>query len=73
MEKGQFDLSELRRTLPPFIARNKIEQYLGGIYSLSYMQNLDSRGDGPPRVKLGRKVGYLRDPLVDWLEARMAQ
>ncbi len=73
MEKGQLDLSELRRTLPPFIARKKIEHYLGGIYSAAYMANLDSRNrnEGPPKVKIGRNVGYLRDPLIDWLEARI--
>ena len=73
MKKGQLDLSELRRTLPPFIARKKFEQYLGGIFSVSYMQNLDSRGEGPPKIKIGRNVGYLRDSLIDWLEARMEQ
>ena len=73
MKNGSIDLSELRRTLPPFIARKKIEQYLGGIYSAAYKANLDStkRNEGPPKVKIGRNVGYLRDSLIDWLEARI--
>ena len=65
------DLSELRRTLPPIVARKKIEHYLGGILSAGYLSNLDSDKKGPPRVKIGRNVGYLRDPLVDWLQSRL--
>ena len=65
------DLSELRRTLPPIVARKKIEHYLGGILSARYLANLDSDKKGPPRVKIGRNVGYLRDPLVDWLQSRL--
>ena len=65
------DLTELRRTLPPVIARKKLDQYLGGIISKAYMANLDSLGEGPPRIKFGKNVGYLRDPLVDWLQSRI--
>lgn len=65
------DLSALRKLLPPIIPRKRFEHYLGGILSQQYMANLDSRGDGPPNVKIGRSVCYLRDPLVDWLEARI--
>lgn len=65
------DLTELRRTLPPLVARKKLDQYLGGIISKAYMANLDSRGEGPPQVRFGKNVGYLRDPLVDWLQSRL--
>lgn len=65
------DLTELRRTLPPLVARKKLDQYLGGIISKAYMANLDSRGEGPPQVRFGKNVGYLRDPFVDWLQARL--
>lgn len=65
------DLSELRQTLPPIVARKKLDQYLGGIISKAYMANLDSQGEGPPQVRFGKNVGYLRDPLVDWLQSRL--
>jgi hypothetical protein len=65
------DLTELRRNLPPVVARKKLDQYLGGIISKEYMANLDSQGEGPPRIKFGKNVGYLRDPLVDWLQSRV--
>ena len=65
------DLSILRTTLPPIIARSEIETYLGGIISKGYMQNLDSEGKGPKRIKIGKRCGYLREDLVDWLKLRM--
>jgi predicted DNA-binding transcriptional regulator AlpA len=32
------------------------------------MANLDSQGRGPKAVKSGRRVAYLREDLVAWLE-----
>lgn len=64
------DLTELLKTLPPMIARKDIDRYLGGIISKGYLANLDSKGEGPPKVKIGKNVGYLRRPLVEWLAAR---
>lgn len=74
MEKSanpvQVDLTELLNTLPPMIARKDIDRYPGGIISKGYLANLDSKGEGPPKVKIGKNVGYLRRPLVEWLAAR---
>lgn len=64
------DLTELLTTLPPMVARKDIDRYLGGIISKGYLANLDSKGEGPPKVKIGKNVGYLRRPLVEWLAAR---
>lgn len=58
---------QLTKNLPPIIARCKIGFYMGELLSESYLANLDSLGVGPPKVKFGRKVGYLRDDLIDWL------
>lgn len=58
---------QLIKNLPPIIARCKISYYMGDLLSEAYLANLDSLGIGPPRVKFGRKVGYLRDDLVEWL------
>ena len=60
----------LRRDLPPVIARCDIERHLGGIVSRGYLQNLDSEGRGPTRIRIGKKVGYLREDLISWLMAR---
>ena len=39
------------------IARKDIDRYLGGIISKGYLANLDSKGEGPPKVKIGKNVG----------------
>ena len=64
------DLTTLTKQLPPIIARNKIDRYLGGLISRGYLQNLDSAGKGPRRIKLGRRVGYMREDLISWLQER---
>ena len=66
-------LESLRKTLPPFIARKKIHEFLGGLISPGYMANLDCKGLGPPRVQIGRQIGYLRSDLINWLSARASK
>ena len=67
------NLEKLQETLPPVISRNKISYYLGGLLSVGYMQNLDSAGIGPKRIKIGKRCGYLREDLIDWLRSRMTE
>jgi hypothetical protein len=66
------DLSNLRKSWPsPFVARQEIKNFSGGIMSEKYVANLDCRGLGPPgRIRCGRKVAYPVDKLVEWLESR---
>jgi len=61
---------ELLSILPPVIPRKDIERLLGGIISRGHLANLDSAGLGPPRIEVGRHVGYLRGPFVEWLKQR---
>ena len=70
IKESPTDLSTLSDHLPPIIARNKIDRYLGGLISRGYLENLDSQGKGPRRIRLGRRVGYLREDLISWLESR---
>lgn len=67
------NLEKLQETLPPVISRNKISYYLGGLLSVGYMANLDSEGKGPKRIKIGKRCGYLREDLIDWLRSRMTE
>jgi len=67
------NLEKLQETLPPVISRNKISYYLGGLLSVGYMQNLDSEGKGPKRIKIGKRCGYLREDLIEWLRSRMTE
>lgn len=63
-------LKELSTKLPPVISRERIEDYLGGIISSKRLANLDSLGEGPPRFRVGRKVAYRTDLLLEWLSTR---
>lgn len=62
------DLSILLKTLPPMVARKDINTHLGGLISSGYLANLDSKGRGPRALKSGRRVAYIREDLVEWLE-----
>jgi hypothetical protein len=71
-ESRKADISILLRTLPPVIARKDINVHLGGLISSGYLANLDSKGLGPKALKSGRRVAYLREDLVAWLENWLA-
>lgn len=68
----QADLSSLKKSWPsPFVARQEVRTFSGGILTDKYLANLDSQGLGPPgRIKVGRKVAYPVDALIRWLESR---
>ena len=68
--KHQEDLSDLIPKLPPVISRDHVEKLLGGIISSKSLGNLDSLGEGPKRMRVGRKVAYLTEDLLEWLESR---
>jgi len=65
-------LNAFAEKLPPVIARKEIRKYLGGIISPKTLANLDSLGEGPPRIKIGRTVGYPTVELLLWLDDRQA-
>ena len=66
------DFSELAEKWPsPIVAREKLKDFSGGLLNPRTMANIDSRGDGPRMVKLGRKRGYWVDSLIDWMNSRM--
>lgn len=65
--------AELERTLPPVISRSDVPRLLGGLISAGRLANLDCLGLGPPRINLGRKVGYPRTSFLAWMRARGGQ
>lgn len=69
MTHDKFNLSSLSSNLPPIIARKDINLYLGGLISSGYLANLDSQGRGPKAIRSGRRVAYLREDLILWLES----
>jgi len=65
-------LSVLAASWPsPYVARNQIDRFSGGIISQKYLANLDSQGKGPQgRIRVGRKIAYPVASLISWLESR---
>lgn len=65
------DLSIMAAGWPPYIAREKIGEFTGGIITPKSMANLDCNGEGPKgRITCGRKVAYPINSLISWLESR---
>jgi predicted DNA-binding transcriptional regulator AlpA len=64
------EFTDLAKELPPIIARDHVEKLLGGVISAKTLANLDSIGTGPKRMRIGRKVAYRTEDLLDWLASR---
>jgi hypothetical protein len=53
------------------VARERVEDFTGGLINRRTLANLDSQGIGPAiRIRCGRKVGYEINSFVAWLEER---
>jgi hypothetical protein len=70
--KTEFDFKSLKKRWPSeLISRHEIGRFSGGICNPRTMANLDSLGKGPQgKIRIGRKVAYPVDSLIEWLEAR---
>lgn len=65
------DLREMADKWPSaLVAREEVGHFTGGLIKPKTMANLDSRGEGPPSITLGRKVAYKTSAYVAWLESR---
>ena len=66
-------LDALGFELPLYIARSDVERLLGGIVTGKTLANADARGNGPEvAYAVGRKIGYTRTALLDWLAANFS-
>jgi hypothetical protein len=72
MQERKIDLSHLAKNwTSTIIARSEVKLFTGGLVTQGYIANLDSMGKGPEgRIRIGRKIGYLVDPFIKWLESR---
>lgn len=70
MLRNEIFFKEIAAKLPPVICRERVEDLLGGIISSKRLANLDSLGEGPPRFRIGRKIAYRTDLLLEWLSSR---
>lgn len=75
MSDIKMDFSWLEEVLPEIVWRcrwDKLAARHGLPYRRTYMQNLDSLGDGPPKHYFGKRVAYFRGELIHWLNSRVA-
>ncbi|MGO9017268.1 MAG: hypothetical protein ACLQVJ_02860 [Syntrophobacteraceae bacterium] len=55
----------------PYVSRDKVGEFSGGILHPRTLANLDCKGEGPKgRIRIGRKVAYDVNELCKWLAAR---
>lgn len=58
-------------SLPPLVARERVEELTGGLVSSKTLSNMDGRGLGPEEAyRVGRKIAYKRESLVEWMIER---
>lgn len=69
MEKTNF--SSLAKKWPSsFVSRDRVSEFSGGIIHPRTLANLDCKGEGPKRIRVGRKVAYEVKELCNWLSKR---
>ncbi len=72
MKKSKINLSQMAKNWSaPYVVRNEVDRFSGGMIKPRYLANLDSKGLGPEeRFRMGRKVVYPVASIVSWLESR---
>ena len=56
-----------------FVARQEVARFTGGLVNCKTLANLDSKKQGPPRIRLGRKIAYPVPEFIAWLESRIKE
>lgn len=65
-------LEKLKEELPPIMARKNLGRLTGGMLHPRTIANLDAENRGPSgKIRIGRKVGFTRDGILDWLDQNM--
>ena len=52
------------------VTRPEVHKFTGGLMRGSYLANLDSKGEGPPRERIGQKWAYPVKAFTVWLRER---
>lgn len=58
----------IEKSLPAVFTRRKASEALGGLIAPKTFANLDSSGQGPDKIYMGKKVGYERESFMKWLK-----
>jgi hypothetical protein len=59
-------------SMPELIGRSAMEDYFPGVLYGKTLANLASQGRGPRAYKIGRRVYYKSEDLMQWIEANSA-
>lgn len=70
-ENASVIIEVLERELPPIFSRKFVEKATGGLIKRHNLSNLDSKGEGPPSFRVGRKVGYEKQAFIKWITQRI--
>ena len=71
--KGRYRFENLSKELPSIIALDNAAGLLRRVISAKRLANLDSIGQGPGWIRIGRKVAYRTDDFLEWLESRTVE
>lgn len=75
MEKSDLlkHLQGLKNKWPSaIVARTEVKAFSGGALNSGTCANLDCLGEGPEKFRIGRKVCYPVDGLIEWMVKRSA-
>ena len=66
------DFSEMAKRWPStYVARDRVDEFTGGILHPRTLSNLDAKKIGPPeKIRIGRKIAYPVAQFIEWLESR---
>lgn len=54
-----------------WVARKKISDFTGGLFTIGHMANMDVLHQGPRgAIRVGRDVAYPIDDLIFWLDSK---
>lgn len=72
MENQKPDLSSLIESWPaPYVERQHVSTFSGGILHPRSMANFDAKRKGPRgRIRIGKKIAYPVKELVEWMQSR---
>jgi len=71
MNEQKLDLMRLKDYYPPIIGRSQIEKFFPGILNSKTLANLESQGIGIRKYKLGKKVFYSIDDILNYIELKI--
>jgi len=57
----------VKKALPPIFARHSLSDLTGGLIHSRTLANKMAKGEGPPAIRYGRKIGFIREAFMDWL------